>query len=165
MKTDNNNINKVIKSGDNEITFPITHRELIKYIPHRYPFLLIDKVLEVDLNERILALKNVTINEPFFTGHFPNYAVMPGVLIIESMAQTAGILSMLSTGGLGRDELYFFAGINNAKFKRQVIPGDTLLIEVHLIKTLKGVSKFRAISRVDKMITTDAELLIVKKKV
>lgn len=137
----------------------------MKQIPHRYPFLLIDRVLEVEVGKRIRMLKNVTINEPFFTGHFPEFPVMPGVLIIEAMAQSAGILSVLTSGPKKDNELYFFAAIDNAKFKRQVIPGDALHIEVELLKVTRGIGKYRAQALVDGVIAAQADILIAKREV
>ena len=147
------------------IELPVNINEIMRQIPHRYPFLLIDRVLALDPGKKITMLKNVTINEPFFVGHFGDYPVMPGVLIIEAMAQSAGILSVLSFGERKKNELYFFAGINNAKFKRQVIPGDALHIEVELIKLLRGVGKYTARAFVDGVLAAEAELLVAKKEV
>jgi len=134
-------------------------------MPHRYPFLLVDRVIDVTPGKKISVIKNVTINEPFFTGHFPDYPVMPGVLIIESMAQAAGILSILTHGPKKDNELYFFAAINNAKFKRQVIPGDTLTIEVEMMKVLRGVGIYNARVLVDNNVAAIAEITVAKKEV
>jgi len=144
---------------------PINIHEIMKQIPHRYPFLLIDRVLDVEPGKTIRVLKNVTMNEHFFVGHFADYPVMPGVLIVEAMAQSAGILSVLTYGPKKENELYFFAAINNAKFKRQVIPGDALHIEVELIKVTRGIGKYIARALVDGMIAAEAELLVAKKEV
>ncbi len=137
----------------------------MKYMPHRYPFLLVDRVLACERGKTVRVLKNVTINEHFFQGHFPEFPVMPGVLIVEAMAQSAGILSVLTFGPKKDDELYFFASINNAKFKRQVIPGDQLIIEVELVKTIRGVGKYIAKAYVNNLVATEAELLVAKKEV
>ncbi len=108
--------------------------EILEYLPHRYPFLLIDRVLEVVPGKRITALKNVTINEPFFPGHFPHHPVMPGVLIIEALAQTAAILSFKTMGSKPDDKsVYYFVGIDGARFKRPVTPGDQLILEVSIL--------------------------------
>jgi 3-hydroxyacyl-[acyl-carrier-protein] dehydratase len=147
------------------IELPIKINEIIKYMPHRYPFLLIDRVLEVEPNKSIKAIKNVTINEPFFTGHFPNYPVMPGVLIIEAMAQTSGILTMLTNGVADVNTIHFFAGINNAKFKKQVIPGDVLILDIKFIKERRGISIYNAIATVDGNIAAVAEITLAKKEV
>ncbi|MCE2705462.1 MAG: 3-hydroxyacyl-ACP dehydratase FabZ [Proteobacteria bacterium] len=144
---------------------PINIMEIMKYMPHRYPFLLVDRVIDVTPGKKISVIKNVTINEPFFTGHFPDYPVMPGVLIIESMAQAAGILSILTHGPKKDNELYFFAAINNAKFKRQVIPGDTLTIEVEMMKVLRGVGIYNARVLVDNNVAAIAEITVAKKEV
>jgi 3-hydroxyacyl-[acyl-carrier-protein] dehydratase len=144
---------------------PINIMEIMKYMPHRYPFLLVDRVIDVTPGKKISVIKNVTINEPFFTGHFPDYPVMPGVLIIESMAQAAGILSIQTYGPKKDNELYFFAAINNAKFKRQVIPGDTLTIEVEMMKVLRGVGIYNARVLVDNNVAAIAEITVAKKEV
>jgi len=150
----------------NEVVLPINIYEIMKQMPHRYPFLLIDRVTEFSSQDGFVkAIKNVTINEPFFQGHFPELPVMPGVLIIEAMAQTAGLLSVLTFGERRANEIYFFASINNAKFKRQVIPGDVLSIEVKLLKTMRGVGKYVAKAFVEGAIAAEAELMIAKKEV
>lgn len=147
------------------IQMPINIYEIMKHIPHRFPFLLIDRVLDIEYGKRIRMLKNVTINEPFFVGHFPEHPVMPGVLIIEAMAQSAGVLHVCSFGSKKDNELYFFASINNAKFKRQVIPGDALHIEVQLIKVSRGIGKYIAHAFVDNILAAQADLLVAKKEV
>jgi 3-hydroxyacyl-[acyl-carrier-protein] dehydratase len=148
-----------------KVELPINIVEIMKYMPHRYPFLLIDKVLDMTIGEKISAIKNVTINEPFFIGHFPDYPVMPGVLIIEAMAQAAGVLSIVTYGEKEENELYFFAAINNAKFKRRVIPGDTLTIEVEILKVLRGVGVYNARALVGNEIAAVAEITVAKKEV
>jgi 3-hydroxyacyl-[acyl-carrier-protein] dehydratase len=139
--------------------------DILKKMPHRYPFLLIDRIESYELGKMIVARKNVTINEPFFVGHFPGYPVMPGVLIVEAMAQAAGILSVLTDGDVGEGELYLFAGINNAKFKRQVIPGDSLRIEVKLGKIVRGIAKYEVAVYVDDECASTAEIIVAKRKV
>ena len=118
--------------------------EILQYLPHRYPFLLVDRVLELEPGKRILALKNVTMNEPFFPGHFPHHPVMPGVLIIEAMAQAAALLSFKSTG-VKPDEnsVVYFAGIDNARFKRPVEPGDQLVLEASIERAKSGIYKYK----------------------
>ena len=148
-----------------KIQMPINIHEIMKQIPHRYPFLLVDRVIDVEAGKKITVLKNVTINEPFFVGHFPEMPVMPGVLIIEALAQTAGILSVISHGARKSNELYFFASIDKAKFKRQVIPGDQLIFEVSIIKSIRGMTKFQASALVDGVIAAEAELMIAKRVV
>lgn len=135
-------------------------QEILKYLPHRYPFLLIDRVLEVTPGQRLVALKNVTINEPFFPGHYPHHPVMPGVLIIEAMAQASAILSFKTQGSLPDDKsAYYFVGIDNARFKRPVSAGDQLIIETTLTKNARGIWKFAVVAKVDGQIATEAELM------
>ena len=113
-----------------EYPLPLDVRALQRLLPHRYPFLLLDRVVGFEKEKSLIAIKNVSINEPFFEGHFPGFPVMPGVLIIEAMAQAAGVLAVLSRGGRQDNEIYFFVGIDSARFKRQVVPGDQ--VEIHL---------------------------------
>ena len=143
---------------------PIQILDIMEYMPHRYPFLLIDRVVDIDYGKSIKILKNVTINEHFFQGHFPNYPVMPGVLIVEAMAQSAGVLTVLSFGANKTNEICFFAAINNARFKRQVIPGDTIIFNIELVNTKSGVSKYECSASVDGAVAATAEIIIVKKK-
>jgi 3-hydroxyacyl-[acyl-carrier-protein] dehydratase len=134
--------------------------EVLEYLPHRYPFLMIDRVLSCDPGKNIVAIKNVTINEPFFGGHFPHHPVMPGVLIIEAMAQAAAILTFKTEGAKADDRsVYYFVGIDNARFKKPVTAGDTLRLDVSLIRHLRGLWKFRGEARVDDAVVAEAELL------
>ncbi|MGH8637172.1 MAG: 3-hydroxyacyl-ACP dehydratase FabZ [Burkholderiales bacterium] len=136
--------------------------EILKHLPHRYPFLLIDRVVGLEPNKNIVALKNVTINEPFFVGHFPYHPVMPGVLVIEAMAQAAAILTFRSNNHLPDDKsIYYFVGIDNARFKRPVIPGDQLMLHVSITRAResRGLWKFKAEARVDANLAAEAELL------
>lgn len=134
--------------------------KVLSLLPHRYPFLLIDKVLEFDANQRLLALKNVTFNEPFFTGHFPSRPVMPGVLIVEAMAQATGLLAMESRPDLvGSKSLYYFVGIDKARFKQPVEPGDQLYLEVWLKTVKRGIWMFSGEARVDGKIAATAEIM------
>lgn len=134
--------------------------EILEYLPHRYPFLLVDRVLECVPGERILALKNVSINEPFFPGHFPHHPVMPGVLIIEALAQAAAILSFKTQGNKSDDKsVYYFVGIDNARFKKPVMPGDQLLLDVAITRNMRGIWKFSAKARVGSQVVTEAELM------
>jgi 3-hydroxyacyl-[acyl-carrier-protein] dehydratase len=137
---------------------------IMQLLPHRYPLLLVDRVLECEPGGRIKALKNVTINEPFFQGHFPGYPVMPGVIVIEAMAQVCAILAC-QTEGLKPDEksLIFFAGIDKARFKRQVVPGDQLIIEAAGLRLVRGVGKFAATASVGDQIVAEAELLAARR--
>lgn len=147
-----------------KIDLPIQILDIMKYMPHRYPMLLVDRVVGIDYGKSIKVLKNVTINEHFFAGHFPDYPVMPGVLIVEAMAQSAGILTVLSFGANKANEICFFAAINNARFKRQVIPGDALIIEVELVNTKSGVSKYVCKALVEGAVAATAEILVAKKE-
>ena len=134
--------------------------EILEYLPHRYPFLLVDRVLECVPGERILALKNVSINEPFFTGHFPHHPVMPGVLIIEALAQAAAILSFKTLGNKPDDKsVYYFVGIDSARFKKPVMAGDRLLLDVSVGRNVRGIWKFAAKALVDDKIVAEAELM------
>jgi 3-hydroxyacyl-[acyl-carrier-protein] dehydratase len=135
-------------------------KEILEYLPHRYPFLLIDRVLELEPGKSIVAIKNVAINEPFFQGHFPEKPIMPGVMILEAMAQAAAILSY-KTLNLSRSDnlLYYFVGIDNARFKKPVIPGDQLVLDVTMLRTVRGIGKFTAVARVGDAVVTAAELL------
>jgi 3-hydroxyacyl-[acyl-carrier-protein] dehydratase len=138
----------------------MTIEEIKEYLPHRFPFLLIDRIVDFEKGERIVALKNVTVNEPFFPGHFPHYHVMPGVLIVEAMAQAAAVLSLKSLGHKNDGKwVYYFVGIDGARFKRPVVPGDTLTIEVKQGKSGRGMAKFNATARVGDAIAAEAELL------
>jgi 3-hydroxyacyl-[acyl-carrier-protein] dehydratase len=135
-------------------------REILEYLPHRYPMLLVDRVLECEPGKRILALKNVTMNEPFFTGHFPHYPVMPGVMIIEALAQAAAVLSFRTANTKPDDKsVYYFAGIDEARFKRPVIPGDQLLLEVRIERNARGLWKFAAEARVGDALAAEAKIL------
>lgn len=138
--------------------------EVLKCLPHRYPFLLIDRVLDYTKDERLVAIKNVTINEPFFPGHFPIRPVMPGVLVVEAMAQACGILSYKTVEPApGGQSVYLFVGIDNARFKRQVIPGDQLRIEVILKRKLRGIWRFEATAHVGEELCCSAELMCTSK--
>jgi 3-hydroxyacyl-[acyl-carrier-protein] dehydratase len=139
--------------------------EILRYLPHRYPILLIDRVLECEPGKRILAIKNVSVNEPYFAGHFPHHPVMPGVLIIEAMAQAAAVLSFKTMGSRPDDEsVYYFAGIDEARFKRPVIPGDQLLLEVNIERCVRGVWKFSAKARVGEILAAEAKLMCTVRK-
>jgi len=134
--------------------------EILEYLPHRYPFLLIDRVTECELGKRIRAVKNVSVNEPYFNGHFPYYKVMPGVLIVEAMAQAAAILSFRSMGIKPDDKsVYYFAGIDRARFKKPVIPGDQLVLEVSIERTVRSVVKYVGKAYVEDALVAEAELL------
>ena len=139
--------------------------EIIKRLPHRYPFLLVDRVVELEKGQRIRALKNVTINEPFFPGHFPNRPVMPGVLMLEALAQAAAVLSFETLGTLpDAKTLYLFAGIDNARFKRPVEPGDQLVMDVTVLRNKGGIYKFAAQASVDGEMAVEAELMCAMRR-
>ncbi|MTW19971.1 3-hydroxyacyl-ACP dehydratase FabZ [Allochromatium palmeri] len=134
--------------------------KVLSLLPHRYPFLLVDKVIDYRVNEYLTALKNVSFNEPFFTGHFPVRPVMPGVLIVEAMAQATGLLAMASRPDLvGEKSLYYFVGIDKARFKRPVEPGDQLIMEVRLGPVRRGIWKFDGEARVDDKVVATAEIM------
>ena len=134
--------------------------EILQHLPHRYPFLLIDRVLEVTPGKNIVALKNVTINEPFFPGHYPHHPVMPGVLIVEAMAQAAAILSFKTMGALPSDDsVYYFVGIDDARFKRPVGPGDQVIFQVELLSNKRGIWKYGAVAKVDGKVVAEANLM------
>jgi 3-hydroxyacyl-[acyl-carrier-protein] dehydratase len=134
------------------------HR-ILKQLPHRYPFLLVDRVLELDKGKSIKALKNVTINEPFFEGHFPNRPVMPGVLMIEALAQAAALLAFDALDATPNDQMiYYFAGIDAARFKRPVEPGDQLILEAELLRMKAGIFKFKTRALVGGELAVEAEL-------
>ena len=140
--------------------------QILKSLPHRYPILLVDRVLEIEAGKSIKALKNVTINEPFFMGHFPHHPVMPGVLMVEAMAQAAALLSF-STMGVTPDDktVYYFAGIDGARFKRPVEPGDQMIIDVALLRMKAGIFKFKGVITVDGKIACEAELMCTMRRV
>ena len=141
-------------------------RQILEHLPHRYPFLLVDRVVECVPGERILAYKNVTINEPFFPGHFPYHPVMPGVLIIEALAQAAAILSFKTTGGKPDDRsVYYFVGIDGARFKKPVSPGDRLMLEVSIVASKRGLWKFSGRALVDQQLVAEAELLCTMRNI
>lgn len=133
--------------------------KVMSLLPHRYPFLLVDKVIDYRVNDYLIALKNVTFNEPYFTGHFPVRPVMPGVLIVEAMAQATGLLAMASRPDEVGNKLYYFVGIDKARFKRPVEPGDQLIMEVHLGPIRRGIWKFEGEARVDGQIVASAEIM------
>ena len=139
-------------------------QEIMQHLPHRYPFLLIDRVLSCDPGKEIVALKNVTINEPFFGGHFPHYPVMPGVLIIEAMAQTSAILAFKSFDlKSDANSVYYFVGIDEARFKKPVTPGDQIIIKAQVVRNLRGIWKFSAQATVGDALVSEAELMCTMK--
>jgi 3-hydroxyacyl-[acyl-carrier-protein] dehydratase len=140
--------------------------KILKQLPHRYPFLLVDRVLAIDKGKTIKALKNVTINEPFFEGHFPNRPVMPGVLMLEALAQAAALLAFDALDTTPTDDMvYYFAGIDGARFKRPVEPGDQLVLDVELLRMKAGIFKFKARALVDGDLAVEAELTCAMRKI
>jgi 3-hydroxyacyl-[acyl-carrier-protein] dehydratase len=140
--------------------------QILKQLPHRYPFLLVDRVLDIQKGKSIRAVKNVTINEPFFPGHFPSRPVMPGVLMLEALAQAAALLAFDALGQSPSDDMvYYFAGIDNARFKQPVEPGDQLILEVELLRMKAGIFKFKASAHVDGNPAVEADLTCAMRKI
>jgi 3-hydroxyacyl-[acyl-carrier-protein] dehydratase len=145
--------------GDHSMS-RMTIQEILDMLPHRYPFLLIDKVTEVEAFETITAIKNVTINEPFFQGHFPNRPIMPGVLILEAMAQATGVLAFYSHNSRSKsDGEYLLVGVDKARFKRPVGPGDQLVLKARLTRTLRGLYRFEATAHVDEELVASGQFM------
>lgn len=141
-------------------------KEIREYLPHRYPFLLVDRVVELVPGESIVAYKNVTVNEPFFNGHFPDHPVMPGVLIVEAMAQAAGILGFKTMDKTPQDgSIYYFVGADNLRFKRPVVPGDRLQLEARVMSEKRGIWKFEVKATVDGDTVSSATILCADRKV
>ncbi len=145
----------------------LTVEEIMEYLPHRYPFLMIDKITDYEVGVILKAVKNVTINEPFFTGHFPQKPVMPGVMILEAMAQATGILGFKTENvpAGDRSSLYYLVGIDKARFKKVVVPGDRLDIEVKLIKSRRGIYSFSGKALVDGKVVCSADLMCTRQSV
>jgi len=140
--------------------------EILKLLPHRYPFLMVDRVIAIDKGKSIRSVKNVTINEPFFVGHFPHRPVMPGVLMLEAMAQTAALLSFATEGVTPDDKtVYYFAGLDGARFRRPVEPGDQLVMDVTLLRSKGGIYKFKGEARVGEELACEAELMCTMRRV
>ena len=141
-------------------------RAILEHLPHRYPFLLVDRVLELEKGKRIVAIKNVTINEPYFTGHFPYLPVMPGVLQIEALAQAAGILSFQTMGRVSdQGSVYYFVGVDNARFKRPVVPGDQLRLEVEIVRIARSIWKYAGRTTVDGQLCAEADLMCTLREI
>lgn len=146
---------------------PMQIQTIRKYLPHQYPFLLVDRVIEIELKEdvtRIQGYKNLTMNEEFFQGHFPEYPIMPGVLIMEALAQISGILGrvILQNEAINEGDTFLFAGMENVRFKRQVVPGDQLILNSELILNRRGVFKFKTTACVDGKVAAQAEIILAK---
>jgi 3-hydroxyacyl-[acyl-carrier-protein] dehydratase len=134
--------------------------EVLRHLPHRYPFLLIDRVISCEPGKSLVALKNVTINEPFFGGHFPRHPVMPGVMIVEALAQASALLAFRTMQAqVDEESVYYFVGIDRARFKKPVTPGDALRLEVTLLRHMRNVWKFRGEARVEGVLASEAELM------
>ena len=135
-------------------------REILRYLPHRFPFLLVDRVISIDAGKSIVALKNVTINEPFFVGHFPHHPVMPGVLVVEALAQAAAILTFKTMKHVpDQNSIYYFVGIDRARFKRPVGPGDQLELKVEITRGFRGIWKFSGAAYVSGILAAEADLM------
>lgn len=145
-----------------EVIESVEIEEILELLPHRYPMLLVDRVTEVKLGESIKAYKNITFNEPCFTGHFPGKPIFPGVLILEALAQAAGILGFKTAGN--SDDLYLYAGIDKARFKRPVVPGDRLDFDVQFVKEKRGIWKFQGVASVDGNEACSAEFMCAMRK-
>jgi 3-hydroxyacyl-[acyl-carrier-protein] dehydratase len=140
--------------------------EIRKYLPHRYPFLLIDRVVDLKLGESVVAYKNITMNEGIFEGHFPNYPVFPGVLILEAMAQACGVLGFKTMDKTPEDgSIYLYAGADDVRFKRQVIPGDQLYIEAKILSEKRGIWKFQCVAKVDGQLAASATIMCADRSV
>ncbi|CAI8157696.1 3-hydroxyacyl-ACP dehydratase FabZ [Pseudidiomarina mangrovi] len=141
-------------------------KEVLRLLPHRYPFLLVDKVVACDAKTSIHAIKNVTVNEPIFTGHFPENPIFPGVLILEALAQAAGLLGFkITSSDPGVNDLYLFAGVDNARFKRQVLPGDTMHLHVTFVKERRGIWVFSGRAEVDGELACSADIICARREV
>jgi len=141
-------------------------QEILEHLPHRYPFLLVDRVLECEPGKRLVAIKNVSVNEPMFTGHFPERPIFPGVLIMEALAQATGILAFKTTGSKpDGSSLYYFAGIDNCRFKQPVVPGDQMVLDVEVVKEKRGIWKFKAEARVDDKVVATADLMCAEQAI
>jgi len=142
------------------VTLPVRSDEIERLLPHRYPFLLVDRVVEFEKDKRVLAYKNVSCNEPFFTGHFPGHPVMPGVLVVEALAQAGGLLTQLSRDpGAGDGQTFYLVKVDNAKFSRMVVPGDKLELEVELKRRIRNMAQYVGVARVDGEQVACAEIL------
>ncbi len=141
--------------------------EIMRLLPHRYPFLMVDRVVDYNITDEhktLRAIKNVSFNEPFFQGHFPGKPVLPGVLILEAMAQATGVLAFTMVGKPEEGELYYFAAVDNARFKRPVVPGDQLILDVEFLKEKRGIASFKGVATVNGEIACSADLMCAKRR-
>ncbi|MGF1715684.1 3-hydroxyacyl-ACP dehydratase FabZ [Photobacterium chitinilyticum] len=138
--------------------------EIQELLPHRYPFLMIDRVTDYEEGKTLSAIKNVSVNEPQFTGHFPKMPIFPGVMILEAMAQATGLLAFKTFGAPAENELYYFASIDNAKFRKPVVPGDQMVIEVEFLKERRGIAMFNGVAKVDGGVVCSAELKCARRE-
>ncbi|PSW01725.1 3-hydroxyacyl-ACP dehydratase FabZ [Photobacterium lipolyticum] len=138
--------------------------EIQELLPHRYPFLMIDRVTDYDEGKTLTAIKNVSVNEPQFTGHFPKMPIFPGVMILEAMAQATGLLAFKTFGAPSENELYYFASIDKAKFRKPVVPGDQLVIDVEFLKERRGIAMFNGVAKVDGEVVCSAELKCARRE-
>ncbi|WP_435247608.1 3-hydroxyacyl-ACP dehydratase FabZ [Vibrio sp. nBUS_14] len=138
--------------------------EIQELLPHRYPFLMVDRVTSFEKEKTLTAIKNVSVNEPQFTGHFPQLPVFPGVLILEAMAQATGLLAFKSFGAPSGNELYYFASVDKAKFRKPVVPGDQMVIEVEFLKERRGIASFNCVAKVDGAVVCSAELKCARRE-
>lgn len=145
-----------------EVSKIVEIEEIMRLLPHRYPFLMVDRVLDFEEGKWLTAIKNVSVNEPCFTGHFPEKPIFPGVLILESLAQAMGILAF-KTQELEKGSLFYFAGIDNARFKKPVVPGDQMELRVEVLKEVRGITRFTGIASVDGKVVCEAELMCARK--
>ncbi|GGA77865.1 3-hydroxyacyl-[acyl-carrier-protein] dehydratase FabZ [Arenimonas soli] len=152
--------------SEDAIKLPVDVACILHLLPHRYPFLLVDRVVELEAHKRIRAIKNVTFNEPYFQGHFPGRPVMPGVLVIEAMAQAGGLLTQLSLprDAIGDGKLFYLVKVDNARFNRMVVPGDQLDIEVVLKRNIRNMALYEGSARVDGKVVASAEILCAEGK-
>jgi 3-hydroxyacyl-[acyl-carrier-protein] dehydratase len=148
----------------NTLPTPIEIGRILQLLPHRYPFLLVDRVIAFDAGKTLTAIKNVTINEPFFPGHFPGHPVMPGVLILEALAQASGLLVMLSAPELAKDSLFYFAKIDDARFSQIVKPGDQLILKVTQKRMMMGMGQFETEALVDGKVVASAKMVCAQRK-
>ena len=136
-------------------------KEIQEVLPHRYPFLLVDRIVEIELGKRVVGLKNVSINEPFFVGHFPGHPIMPGVLILEAMAQVGGFLLMRSVGARAEKKVIYFTGIERARFRRPVVPGDQIRFDVEFLQWRRQMCRMKGVALVDGKVAAEAEMSAV----